>query len=102
MARAARPISVRSDTLTPLGYQQITSATLVAATPLTVPPGAIHAIIQNNGTANVRYRDDDVDPTAALGQRLPKDKELWYEGDLTKLKLIREADGAILDIHYYA
>src|SRR6202035_5361473 len=45
----------------PLGYQQITAATLVAATGLTVPSGASIAFVSVD-TAPVRWRDDGTAP----------------------------------------
>lgn len=101
-ASASNPVPVQAVSLTPLGYQQIVSATLASATALTVPTGAQYAIIQNNGTTAVRYRDDGTDPTASIGQRLPNDKELFYEGNLAALKFIYVTTGAILDIAYYS
>lgn len=80
-------------------YQQISSVTLASATALT-PSGATTASIQNNGTAAVRYRADGTDPTATSGMRLLPGRVLPYTGNLAALKFIREAAGAVLDIHY--
>lgn len=91
-----------SASFTPQGYQQISSATLAASTGLTVPAGATVAIIQNNGTQAVRFRDDGTDPTSSIGQRIPAGETLTYDGDLSAVEFIREADGAILDIAYYS
>lgn len=113
MARAPRPVAVTFQTdggptsvkavpLAPKGYQQILAATLAAATALTVPAGSQYAIIQNNGTTGVRYRDDGTNPTSAIGQVLPNGQELFYEGNLATLKFIQVAAGAILDVAYYA
>ncbi len=99
---ASGPTAVKAVPLEPKGYQQILAATLAAVTSLTVPDGAQYAIIQNNGTAGIRYRDDGLDPTAAIGQVLPNGEELFYEGDLSALKVIQAAAGAILDVAYYA
>jgi hypothetical protein len=90
----------------PLGYQQISAATLAAATPLTMPtavpgiagPGLV--IVQCNG-GSVRWRDDGVDPTASVGMSIPAGAELDYVGDATKIKFILSAAAPILDVSYY-
>jgi hypothetical protein len=82
----------------PLGYQQITD--LSAAVGLTVPTGALFAMIQAE-TAAVRYRDDGVDPTATVGQALNADDEILYSGDLSAIKFIQKSAGAVLNVSYY-
>ena len=94
-------MSVRPASYEPLGYEQIVSATLATATALTVPAGAVAALIQNNGTQAARWRDDAVDPTAAIGMVLAVGGSILYDGDLSAIKFIRAADGSILDIAYY-
>lgn len=84
-----------------LGYQQITTAALASAVGLTVPAGAQAAIIQVN-TQNVRWRDDGTNPTSTVGMRLRSGSEFLYTGELSKIKFIREASGAILNVSYYA
>lgn len=85
---------------TPLGYQQIGSATLAAATLLTVPAGATYAVIQAE-TEGSRWRDDGSAPTATVGMTLAAGEELAYSGSLAALQFIRQAAGAILNINYY-
>lgn len=84
--------------LVPRGYQQITS--LVAAAGLTVPSGAILAIIQCE-SQNVRWRDDGTDPTATVGMDLATDETFIYTGDLSTIKFIEKAASAKLNISYY-
>ena len=89
-----------------LGYQQIT--TLSSATALTVP------VVDANGlsakptlalivseTQAVRWRDDGVDPTASVGMPLAVGVTLQYDGDLSRIRFIEQAAGAILNISYY-
>lgn len=98
-------VTSRSAAFTPLGDQQITIATLAAVQTLTIPPGATVAIIQNNTTQAMRFRDrpDGTAPTATLGQRIAAGAPYTYDGDLTKFKMIREADGTgTVDIAYYS
>jgi hypothetical protein len=83
----------------PLGYQQITS--LSAATALTVPDGAVFAMIRAD-TQAVRWRDDGTSPTASVGVPLDADDTLNYEGDLDAIKFIEQTAGAVLDVTYYA
>jgi hypothetical protein len=83
----------------PLGYQQITS--LVSAQPLTVPGGAIAALIMCE-IASVRYRDDGVNPTAGVGMIIsPGSAPLLYAGNLSAIAFIQISAGAVLDILYY-
>ena len=85
-----------------LGYQQLTS--LSSASSLTVPSGALRAYIACE-TQDVRFRDDGTNPTASVGQILPKAAAgangMWYVGDLTKLKFIEVAASAKLNVTYY-
>ena len=92
---------------TRLGYQQITSVS--AAVGLTVPTRDLNgmnckpaiALIVAEGAA-VRWRDDDVDPTASIGMPLAIGVTLQYDGDLGKIKFIEQAASAKINISYYA
>jgi hypothetical protein len=92
---------------TRLGYQQIT--TLSSATSLTVPNKDVQglsckpsiALITPEGQA-VRWRDDDVAPTATVGMPLAVGVTLQYDGDLTKILFIEQVGGAKINISYYA
>lgn len=82
-----------------LGYQQLTS--LSSATALTVPAGAVMAVLRCE-TQNVRYRDDGVDPTATVGQlMITTDALLVYTGQLARIKFIEATTSAKLNICYY-
>lgn len=89
-----------------MGYQQITS--LSASTGLTVPTRTqiglastpAIAIITPEGQA-VRWRDDGVAPTAAVGMPLAAGVTLQYDGDLTKIRFIEQTAGAKLNVTYY-
>lgn len=82
-----------------LGYQQITS--LSSATGLTVPAGATRAVITPE-SQSVRWRDDDVAPTASVGMPLPVLVSLSYDGDLKRIRFIQQAASATLNVSYYA
>lgn len=82
----------------PLGYQQITD--LSAAVGLTIPTGAILALIQPE-TQAVRWRDDNTNPTASVGYPLPVGGELEMTGQLDKIKFIEQVGSAKLNIVYY-
>lgn len=86
----------------PMGYQQISAATLAAATALTVPAGANVALIKSD-TANVRWTDDGVTaPTAAIGMlMLSTDQAYEYWGTLGQLKFILAGGSPVLNISYY-
>lgn len=84
--------------IVPLGYQQLTA--LTASTALTVPAGARLALIQADG-ADLRWRDDGVDPTATVGMILRMDSELVYNGDLAALRVIAISGSPILNVCYW-
>ena len=92
---------------TRLGYQQITS--LSAATGLTVPQVDLNGLacrpsiaIITAETQAVRWRDDDVNPTASVGMPLASGATLQYDGDLTKIKFIEQTASAKINVTYYA
>lgn len=90
----------------PVGYGQWTS--LAAAKKLTSAPDAgvsmpdmsIRALIQAEG-GDVRWRDDGVAPTAALGMVIKQDQTLEYEGDLSKIQLIEVAAAGGINVAFY-
>jgi hypothetical protein len=90
-----------------LGYQQITS--LSSAANLTVPARdkmgnkqqATIALITPE-TQAVRWRDDGIAPTAAVGMPLAVGVTLQYDGDLTNIKFIEQTASAKINISYYA
>lgn len=92
---------------TRLGYQQITS--LSASTGLTVPQVDLNGLackpsiaIITAETQGVRWRDDDVAPTASVGMPLASGATLQYDGDLTKIRFIEQTASAKLNVTYYA
>jgi len=103
-------IRVTSGSRIPLGYQQISAATLASATLLTVPNNssgmpAAYAVIQcesSTATDSVRWRDDGTDPTASVGMTLGAGMELDYSGDVTKITFIVGAGSPKLNISYYS
>jgi hypothetical protein len=78
-------------------YQQTTVNT---ATALTVPDEAVLAIIVCE-TQAVRYRDDGTNPTATVGMPLPIGMQFIYNGNLSALKFIGQAAGAVINVSYY-
>jgi len=85
----------------PAGYEQKTVSTAAVAL-ASVPDRSNFAIITVAGGA-VRFRDDGVDPTAALGHPLEVGDRLHY--DLNRadaLKFIRrDSTDATLDVTYW-
>jgi hypothetical protein len=89
-----------------MGYQQI--STLTSATKLTVPQrdqnglvGTPRIAIITPEAQAVRWRDDGVAPTAAVGMPLAAGVTLQYDGDLTQIQFIEQTAGAKLNITYY-
>ena len=90
---------------TPLGYQQISAATLATATALTIPAGAIVALVTVD-TAAVRWRDDGTAPTASIGMQMiataTATSSLAFAGaSMSAVKFILAAGSPILNVSYY-
>lgn len=86
--------------LYPLGYQQMAVATdSVTPAPL-APDGTIVALMKIEG-APVRYRDDGVNPTQAVGMPLTVGESLVYDAVMLDMRLIAQQNGAIVNIAYY-
>lgn len=85
----------------PLGFLQV--ADVSASTALTVPAGAVFALITPEGQG-VRWRDDGVAPTASVGYPLGAGSELEYTGSraaFAALRFIGQAAGAKLNVVFY-
>lgn len=92
----------------PLGYAQ--SAAVDAATALStlsyagvagIPAGTARLIIQPQ-TQAIRWRDDGIDPTTAVGYPLAVGAELNYTGrNFTSIKVISQVAGAIVNVVAY-
>lgn len=88
----------------PLGDQQISAATLVAAQTLTVPQGANVAVIRVGSAAasSVNWRDGGGVPTALIGMpMLNTDPPLEYSANLGALQFIAATGSPILNVSYY-
>ena len=89
----------------PLGYQQIAAGGLAAATKLTLPTALAgfvptYIVIQAEAQA-VRWRDDGIAPTAAVGMQIAAGGELDYTGDPSTIQFIQAVGGAILNVSFY-
>jgi hypothetical protein len=86
---------------TPLGYQQISAATLATATKLTLPTGATVAVAQVD-TAGVRWRDDGTAPTGAIGMQMLAGATVAFGGaSLSAVQFILASGSPILNVSYY-
>jgi len=102
-ASVTSPLFTKGANYTPRGDQQITAATLAAKQNLTVPANARIALIQNNCSQAIRWRDFGPDPTISVGQRIIPGGYLTYDGNLAAFEAIIEAAGTgTLDIIYYS
>jgi hypothetical protein len=101
-ATASRRFAATPARYKPLGFQQISAASLATVQTLTVPPGANVAIIKAN-VAAVSWRDDGVAPTSAIGmQMLNTDPPLEYSGFLSALQFILVTGGSpTVNVSYY-
>ncbi|MDM9556058.1 hypothetical protein QU926_20810 [Pseudomonas asiatica] len=86
--------------LYPLGYQQMAVATGSVSPAPVAPDGTIVALMKIEG-APVRYRDDGVNPTQAIGMPLTVGESLVYDAVMLDMRLIAQQGGAIVNIAYY-
>jgi hypothetical protein len=86
-----------------LGYQQITDVS--ASTALTIPTlngqKPTMALIVCTAQA-VRWRDDNVAPSATVGMPLAVNTYFYYTGNLGNIRFFEQTAGAVLNISYYA
>jgi hypothetical protein len=87
--------------LTPIEDSAQLGLACETATALTVPDGAKVALIQAE-TQDLRWLDDGNDPAADEGMLLEAGKDFFYNGDLTKIKLIAAVSGGVANILFYA
>lgn len=82
--------------------ERVTVDATVGGVALTVPAGALRAVIKCVDAA-VTWRDDGTAPTASTGVQLDPGEWLEYEGNLFALKFIRvgASDGE-LHVAYYS
>lgn len=92
-------IHIQDASLTPEGYEQITS--LTTAIGLTVPANARMALIQVLAQ-DVRWRDDGTDPTTGVGMLISAGNEFWYTGDLDAIKFIELVADSEINVAYYS
>jgi hypothetical protein len=101
-------VDVRDTPLAPRGYQKVTG--LSAVKTLTMPPTPagpgqgtrIRAVLLKTETQAVRWRDDDVDPSATDGMLIDVGDEFWYAGKISKLRFIEVTPSATLHASLYA
>jgi len=87
---------VKDDVLVPDGYKQIF-------------PTSVAGIGGGNGrvcfiqclVADVRWRDDGVNPSTTVGTVIPAGVTFFYNGDLRKIRFIEVTAGAELNISTY-
>lgn len=86
---------------TALGYGQIAAGGLASATPLPAIPAGVRMVQVCVEAQAVRWRDDGVAPTAAIGMPLASGTCMIYSGPAAALSFIQQVAGAILDVSYY-
>lgn len=92
--------TARPGLYSPVGYQQITDVS--TAVGLTPPSKEANCAIVQATDQDVRWRDDGTSPTASVGMQLAVGFDIYYQGDLNRVKFIEETAGAVLNITYYS
>lgn len=85
--------------LEPAGYVQVTSVSSAVGLG-TIPNGVKLTLIQAEAQ-DVRWRDDGVNPTAAVGTLLEDGQTLVYNGNPAAFRAIEVSSGAILNVSFY-
>lgn len=65
-----------------------------------IPDGAQYALVEAE-TANIRWRDDGVDPTASIGHVIAAGSSKMFEGWLAKVAIIGVTAAANLNVTFY-
>jgi hypothetical protein len=106
------PLYIRPGPVIPKGFCQITvttattlAAALSAAGCGAIPNGATYALFTSESTA-VRWRDDGVAPTAAVGQIIGTGTatapvQAGFSTNFSAMQLITESGSSLLDISFY-
>jgi hypothetical protein len=101
-ASAAFSQGITDQPMVPLGYCQLTAP--AAATKLSTCAGGIPAnarmVYIYVETGAVRYRDDGVAPTAAIGMPIAVGGTLFYTGTLSSFQVIQQA-ASVVNILFY-
>lgn len=93
------PASAQLVGMRSLGYVQMTSLSTATALP-SVPSGTLEALVVCE-TQNVRWRDDNTNPTASVGMLLQPSQPFPYIGSIPWLKIIETTPSASCGVTYY-
>jgi hypothetical protein len=77
----------------------LTALAAAAATPLTIPDKAQSVLISVEG-AGIRWTGDGQTPTASYGNPVAAGQAFAYAGTFSKLLIIRQAAGAIVNASF--
>lgn len=104
MAPASAQVRNSSDFISPLGYCQLTSvaaSTLVSSCSGGIPALSAWAVICVD-TAAIRWRDDGVAPTAAVGMPVAAGQCFYYSGTFATLRVIAQTGSPVVNISFYS
>lgn len=90
--------------IAPLGYCQLTSvasSTLVSSCSGGIPARTAWAIICIDTNA-IRWRDDGVAPTAAVGMPITAGQCFYYSGTFATLRVIAQTGSPVVNISFYS
>lgn len=87
---------------TPKGYTQLANASIATASGLGAPGGSTRAVLRVEGGNGIRWRDDGVNPTAAIGMPLYPGESLEVKiANLNTFKMIAVDGTTIVNIAFY-
>ena len=94
------PIPVDTTQRTCLGMQKL-SVTTSAVSTLTVPTGALGALIQADGSTVYVTLDTTSTPDSSTGIRLDDGQLLYIDSSLQQVKLIAKTQATIVQVAYF-
>lgn len=86
--------------LRPLGYVQVPVPVNSITTLPAVPDGVSLALFKVE-VAAIRYRDDGVDPTSAVGMPLLPGESMTYDAVMADIRMTGQTTGAIANVSFY-
>ena len=101
---ASAQVRNSSNFISPLGYCQLTSiasSTLVSSCFGGIPALSGWAVICIDTNA-IRWRDDGVAPTAAVGMPVAAGQCMFYSGTFATLRVIAQTGSPVVNINFYS
>jgi len=91
--------------IAPLGYAQYAlqgGAFTLTTGNVTIPGNATAVLLETEGNATIRWRDDGIAANLTLGMPLTSATMFWYTGNLAGLTFYPESGNTTLNASFYS